>query len=133
SAYKTAENAMRSDAKVARHLDTMVGDGQRMMRVDINTCLRSFLFWLLADQQDTSLAEDKFNLIFHEMEDYFHSDTLRRRVAAPLTDFKMEGTTISLGDGLSIRRLSAAEREEFASRSVMFFPAPFESQGPTGW
>src|SRR5438552_14820219 len=35
SAYKTAENAMRSDAKVARHLDTMVGDGQRMMRVDI--------------------------------------------------------------------------------------------------
>lgn len=133
SAYEVAENAMRSDARVARHLNTMVGDGHRMMRVDINSCFRSFLVWLLADQQDASFVEDKFNRIFREMEDYFYGDMLRRRIVAPLTDFRMEGETIALGNGLSIKRLSLAEREEFASRSVMFPLTPLDSHGPTGW
>lgn len=133
SAHKAAENAMRSDAQVARHLDTMVGDPQWMMRVDIDTCFRSFLFWLLADRQDTSFVEDKFNRISCEMEDYFYRDTLRRRVVAPLTDFRMEGEAIVLGDGLSIKALSLAERQEFASRSVMFPSPPFVVHRPTGW
>lgn len=133
SAHKVAENAMRSDARVARHLDTMVGDSQRMMRVDINTCFRSFLLRLVADQQDASFVEDKFDRIFREMEDYFESSILRRRIVAPLTNFSMEGETVALGDGLSIKRLSLAEREEFASRSVMFPLTPFGSHGPTGW
>src|SRR2546426_4696207 len=80
SARKAAEDAMRSDARVAPHLDTMVGDGQRMMRVSIDTCFRSFLLRLVADQQDAFFVEDKFDMIFREMEDYFYGDTLRRRI-----------------------------------------------------
>src|SRR5438876_340111 len=133
SAHKAAENAMRSDARVARHLDTMVGDGRWMMRVDIDTCFRSFLFRLVADQQDAFFVKDKFDRIFREMEDYFFGDTLRRRVVAPLTDFKMEGEAIALGDRLSINRLSLAEREEFVSRSVMYPSLSFNGHGPTGW
>lgn len=133
SAYEVAENAMRSDARVARHLDTTVGNSQRMTRVDINTCFRSFLFRLVADQQDAFFVEDKFERIFREMEDYFYGDTLRRRVVAPLTDFTMEGEAIALGEGLTINRLASAEREEFASRSIMFPSPPFGGHGSTGW
>jgi hypothetical protein len=124
---------MRAEARVARHLDTPVGDGQGMMRVGIDTCFQSLLLRLVADQQDVSFVEDKFNRIFREMEDYFYGDTLRRRIVAPLTDFTMGGETIALEDGFSIKRLSLAEREEFASRSVMFPLTPLDSHGPTGW
>src|SRR5712692_10118443 len=133
SAHKAAENAMRADARVARHLDTTVGDSQQMMRVGIDTCFQSFLLRLVADQQDALFVEDKFDMIFREMEDYFYGDTLRRRIVAPLTDFTMGGGVIALGDGLSIKRLSLAEREEFAARSVMFPSTPLDSHGPTGW
>jgi hypothetical protein len=104
-----------------------------MMRVGIDTCFQSFLLRLVADQQDALFVEDKFDMIFREMEDYFYGDTLRRRIVAPLTDFTMGGGVIALGDGLSIKRLSLAEREEFASRSVMFPSTPLDSHGPTGW
>lgn len=131
--YAIAVDAMRADTHVARHLDKMVGDGQLMTRVDVGICFRSFLLWLLIDQKGATFDDTKFNKIYHEMEDYFHSDTLRKRIVAPLTDFGMEGDAIALGDGLSIERLSSAEREEFASRSFILPLPPFGILGPTGW
>lgn len=131
--YAIAVDAMRADTHVARHLDKMVGDGQLMTRVDVGICFRSFLLWLLIDQKEATFDDTKFNKIYREMEDYFHSDTLRRRIVAPLTDFGMEGDAIALGDGLSITRLSSTEREEFASRTLLFPFSPFGNLGPTGW
>lgn len=37
---------MRSDPMVARHLDTMLGDGGPMFWVSTDTCLRAFLLHL---------------------------------------------------------------------------------------
>lgn len=131
--YRAAADTMRGDAHVARHLDTMVGDSQLMMRVNIDTCLRSFLLWFLVGIQDTTFLDRRFDKVYREMEDYFYGETLRRRVVAPLTDFKMEADEIVLGESLSITRLSLAEREELASRSFVLPLPPFGFLGPTGW
>jgi len=111
----------------------MVGDGTLMVRLDIHTCLSRLLLELLTSQRDASFDEGKFDRIYCELEEYFYGDTLRRRVIAPLTDFGMDAETIALGGGLSIIRLTRAEREEFASRSFMFPLPPLGSHGPTGW
>lgn len=131
--HSSAENVMRSDAQVARHLDTTIGDGQWMLPVNIDSCLRVILFRLLFGQRNASFDQAKFDSIYREVEDYFYGDTLKRRVIVPLTDFSMEVEEVPLEEGLSVARLLISEREEFASQTLMFPLPPFGTSGPTGW
>lgn len=132
--YAAVARAMRSDPTVAGHLDLMVGDGGWMARVDIDSCLRSFLHHLLMRQNDLSIEATKFGELYDEFEGYFYSDSLKRRAVSPLNNFEMETDRVELEPGLSLRRLSLQEREEIASRwmSFMPFPMPFIAGWPTG-
>ena len=56
SSYSAMAAAMRADPAVAKHLDTMVGDGAYMARVDIISCIRAFLLHLLVRKNGPTLT-----------------------------------------------------------------------------
>jgi hypothetical protein len=133
--YAAVASAMQADPQVARHLDTMVGDGGSMFRVDVTSSLRTFLLYLLIGQTDLIIDGSKFENLYGELETYFYSDLLKRRCLSPLTSFEMEADQIELGRGLLLRRLSVQEREAMASSLASFMPFPHHITGawPTGW
>src|SRR2546422_858598 len=135
SSYSAMAAAMRADPAVAKHLDTMVGDGAYMARVDIISCIRAFLLHLLVRKNGLTVDAGKLNALYAGFEDYFHSDHLKKRAISPLTNFEMEADQVELGPGFLLRRLSLQEREAVASSLASFIPfPPYIGAGwPTGW
>ncbi len=128
SSYVAVEQAMRGDAKVARHLDTVVGPGGFRFRVNVESAVRAFLGHLLGDRNGLVFDDHRFEEIYVAAENFFYSDTLPLRFLAPLLNFKMETERIELGKGLSLLSMAAKEREEYLAQVNSMWPG----MGP-GW
>jgi len=130
------ETAMRSDERVARHLDTLVGTSGGSGRVTVATCLTRALIELLEGKDTLLFDEDRFRQIYGAMEDYFYSDTITISLLAPLTTFEMQADRIILGDYLSLRKLSPSEREQLTLQELQFpgvgMLSPFLGQEESG-
>lgn len=98
--------AIKSDERISRHIDTLVGTSFSRHRMEARNFAIRPAYEFLTDNGVKEFNKDNFDHFYIEMEKDILSEEIEYESLTPLCGFKMVGTELPLDDVTSIIRLS---------------------------
>jgi hypothetical protein len=111
--YINFAEAMKSDKRISRHLDNLVGTNYGSLRMEVRNFAIRPAYEFLTDESIQPFTKEKFDKFYSEMEKSLISDEIEFENLTPLCGFRMEATELVLNENTSIVKLSDIEVQEF--------------------
>lgn len=112
-AYKAVAAAVQSDPVISEHerqgYSTAIGGGS----MSTETWVPWFLASAFEGQRHAQVIEGRIAALYRDLEDFFYSNTVPIRGLGPLHGLDLPCEQIEIGNGVSLVRLSAEQRNEF--------------------
>lgn len=110
--------AMKSDERISRHLDNLVGTNFGSHRMEARNFAIRPVYEFLTDESIQPFTKEKFDPFYSEMEKALISDEIEFENLTPLCGFRMEDTELVLNENTSIIKLSEKEIQEFFNLGI---------------
>lgn len=119
SSYQNAIKSLENHTTIGPQMNTLIGTGGFMRRMDAKELLRITLTSLLMEKNETLLDESLFNPLYEKIENFLLTDTFHYKYFAPISNFSMDVDEIILGENLRIVKITKEDKEKLWLRKIL--------------